>query len=277
MSDLPLLSPGDRIPKSAARHNEFVKAARSAHQIDMRTSPSANQSFGAQDVIRVYNDTGAAITARYAIVGLVEPIFLPDVNANAEHTFRDMPTFKIEYPCTDTYRGRFAVLQSPLDDDSIGFAAILSGKFVALVDDAVSAGDQVDVSEASRADDNSLSVVASGCALCLWSGAGTDLPAGTKWGLMRFGGGGGGGASVVAFTIDTADCEALTATGTVTNVACGLTSPAVGDSVDLVDILGCMLTGDPVGLAGLAVKMENPYGYDCEWVIQTLCCNAEMC
>lgn len=84
-------------------------------------------------------------------------------------------------------------------------------------------------------------------------------------------------ASIVAFTIDTADCEALTATGTVTRVACDLTDPVVGDSIDLVDVLGCMLTGDPVGLSGLAVKMENPYGYDCEWVIQTLCCNAEMC
>lgn len=85
------------------------------------------------------------------------------------------------------------------------------------------------------------------------------------------------GASVVAFTIDTADCDNLTATGTVTRVACNLADPAVGDSIDLVDVLGCMLTGDPVGLSGLAVKMENPYGYDCEWVIQTLCCNAEMC
>lgn len=95
--------------------------------------------------------------------------------------------------------------------------------------------------------------------------------------VMIEGTGSGGSSAVVAFTIDSADCLAHTATGTVTRIGCGLTDVSVGDTIDLVDELQCLLTGDPVGLAGLAVKMEGEYSYECEWVIQTLCCNNEMC
>lgn len=191
MSDLPLRSAGDKLPRNVDTFNEWTKAARKSRTSDMTVQPVGNQPFSREDTIRVYNDTGTDIEWRYGIVGLKEPIFLPDASDNAERTFRDTPTFKIEYPCTDTYRGRFAVLQGPLPDGRIGYAAILSGKFVSLVDEDVTSGDEVDVSEDARQDDNSLSKVSGGVAKCLWAGPGTDLPEGTQWGIMRFGGGGG--------------------------------------------------------------------------------------
>jgi hypothetical protein len=277
VSDLPLVSAGDKLPRSAALFNEWTSAARLAHRIDNSTAPPANQAYGPQDTIRVYNDTGIDIEWQYAIVGLKEPIYLPEDGIAEERTFKTTPTLKIEYPCTDMYRGRFAVLQGPLKDGKCGVAAILSGKFIALVDDGVLAGDAVDVDEAARQDDNSLSTVAGGVATCLWAGPGSDpdLPVGTRWGLMRFGGGGGGGAEIVSFTISSASCETGTAEASVTRVACGLSSPSVGDSINLIDDDGCYLLGDNallIGRNGKAVRMEGDY--ECGWYIISLCCGS---
>lgn len=91
-------------------------------------------------------------------------------------------------------------------------------------------------------------------------------------------GGAGGSADVLAFTIDSADCTEQTATATVTHVACGMTTPSVGDTIDLVDNIGCLITGREellIGAAGYAVKME---GYpDCQWAVISLCCGGFSC
>lgn len=277
MSDLPFLSQGDPRPRSAGMFNELIASARKSKNTDLQTPPAKDLWLGPQDTIRVYNDTGSPLTGRFPIVGLVEPIFLPDVDTAAEHCFLQTPCFSIEYPCSDTYRGRFAVVQGPLQTDRVGHA-ILSGKFISLVDDAVSPGDSVDIDEASRADDDSLSVSGSGVAKCLWSGTGTDLPDGTKWGLMRFGGG-GGGADIVFFVIVDPNCAEQTATASVTAIACSASSVSVGDTIDLIDEMGCHIVGAEeslVGRAGCATKIAGgPYG--CEWAIMSLCPDAFTC
>lgn len=87
-----------------------------------------------------------------------------------------------------------------------------------------------------------------------------------------------GGASLIQFTIDvdSVDCDAGTATGTVTDVICGATDPTVGDTVNLVDPLG-FLIGNPALLAnhvGFAVRMETdetvPYPETCSWKILSM-------
>lgn len=280
MSDLPFVAPGDPKPRSAGVFNELISAARKSKTTDLRTPPARDIWFGPQDTIRVHNDTGSALTGRFPIVGLVEPIFLPDVDNAAEHCFLQTPCFSIEYPCSDTYRGRFAVVQGPLIDGRVG-TAILSGKFASLVDDAVVAGDSVDIDETARADDDSLSVVSGGIAKCIWAGSGTGLPSGTKWGLMRFGGGGGGGGLFIA-TLDTVDCAEGTATGTLTRAPCGETAPE--GTIDIEDDLGCFLVGAEELLIGkkcIVQKMDgetiNPYTTGCPWIIINMCCDSFSC
>jgi hypothetical protein len=285
MSDLPLFSPGDPRPRSAGVLNEMVNAARKARQTDLRTPSPSDIPYGPQDTIRVYNDTGTDIEVRYAIVGLKVPVFLPDVDAAAEHTFRETTCFEIEYPCTEDYAGRFAILQEPLKDGRIG-TAILSGKFISLVDSTVSASDAVDVS-ASRSDDNSLSTVSGGVAKCLWVGDGTDLPADTKWGLMRFGGGGGGGGSLIHFTISDVSCDDiddhghLYATANVTFISCGASSPTVGEEIEVYDLMGCWLDSSDLLLAGrkgVAMKVAHDTTYEsCVWSIIALCASDTVC
>ena len=99
---------------------------------------------------------------------------------------------------------------------------------------------------------------------------------------------GGGGADIIAFQITTADCEALTAEATVIAVPCrNKTGIDVGDDVDLVDFVGCFLSGNEallVGDKGWAAKMnpdatgtaeEDKVG--CQWMIFSKCCPTESC
>ena len=83
---------------------------------------------------------------------------------------------------------------------------------------------------------------------------------------------------IVQFTINSADCELLTAEATVSKISCGMTSPEVGDAISLVDSDGCYLIGPAdtlLGAKGKAIKMEGEYG--CEWVILSLCCTEFSC
>ena len=207
MSDLPFVATGDPRSRSAGLFNQLINAARKSQTIDLRSKQPIDTRFAPQDTIRVLNDTGASITGLYAIVGLIEPIFLPDASNAAEQTFTQTPCFKIEYPCTDTYQKRWAVLQQPLDDGRIG-VAILSGMSVCLVDENVVAGDMVEVDQSARQHDSSLSVSSSGSAICLWSGSGTGLPEHTKWGLIRLGAGGGGGEITLRHAVVRRVCNA---------------------------------------------------------------------
>lgn len=99
---------------------------------------------------------------------------------------------------------------------------------------------------------------------------------------------GSGGAAIIAFQLETADCNTLTGTATVLAVPCpNSTGLSVGDAVDLVDIVGCFLTGNAALLAGLkgwAANMnadqpgtpkEEQEG--CRWSIFSLCCPNESC
>ena len=80
-----------------------------------------------------------------------------------------------------------------------------------------------------------------------------------------------GGAQIVQFTIDSVDCDAGAASGTVTDVLCAGAVAAVGDSISLVDPLG-YLVGNPALLInhkGIAVSMseDGPYGAACVYKI----------
>lgn len=286
MTNLGPVNPGDPIARSAAVHNELLKQARNSRRLPLNTPPRETQKWSPQDVLLIKNDSGQAIEMRYAIVGLKEPVFLPSLSANAEYTFREQTVFKGDWPATSANVGSWGVLQQPLGADApndVGIA-IVGGTCIALVESSVVVGDSVDVSDSARLDENVLQPVSGGCATVLWCGDVFDasLPDNVKWALIRFGGGGGGGAEIVHFEITAYRCIDVDdhghhyATASVTHVACGLSSPAVGDSIEIYDIMGCWLTMAEqlaVGLRGTAVKMahEEIYGEDCTWSITALC------
>lgn len=100
--------------------------------------------------------------------------------------------------------------------------------------------------------------------------------------------GASGGAPIIAFQIISANCVAKTATAFVVFVPCpNSTGLEVGDEVNLVDVVGCNLTGNESllgGLKGWATKgtpdapgtaEEDKVG--CEWAILNICCPIESC
>ena len=87
-----------------------------------------------------------------------------------------------------------------------------------------------------------------------------------------------GDSNIISFSIIDADCIFGTATGSVTRIPCGSSSPAIGSTIDLVDDDGCYLIGDNelmVGRKGKAVKLTD--GEYCEWCIISLCCGSISC
>lgn len=97
-----------------------------------------------------------------------------------------------------------------------------------------------------------------------------------------------GGASIVHFTITDFACDDidehghLMATATVTFVACGLSSPKVGDEIEVVDLMGCWLTDAApllIGRNGIAFKVahERAYGTGCDWSVLALCASGVVC
>lgn len=86
------------------------------------------------------------------------------------------------------------------------------------------------------------------------------------------------GAVIIEFQILEVDCLEKTAIGLVLARTCGVSSPDLGDEVDLIDLVGCLLDGNEtllIGRRGFATNMEtedvaDPYT-DCHWVITFLC------
>jgi len=101
-----------------------------------------------------------------------------------------------------------------------------------------------------------------------------------KWLAMSGGGGGGGGT--IQFTILSADCEAGCVEAEVTALGVGESSVEVGDTISVLDGLGCFFNVREdllIGLNGIAHRFEgdNPCSdYDIEtshWRVAALCCS----
>ena len=282
MSDIPFVATGARPSQSAGLHNRMIDAARANARQSFGNPPQYQPRLDPQDSLLIVNNSGVALR-QFAIVGLTVPVFLPNLNPSAEHVFRQQTAFQIEWPATSESSGRFAILQEPLPINAVGHA-IISGATVCYVADSVAIGDSVDVGTL----DDVLAVDSGGSAKVLWCGAGTDLPEGARWGYIRFSGG-GSSASIVQFTITACDCENdfdehrhRYAIAVVTFVACGLSSPEVGDEIQVYDLMGCWLSEASevlVGRSGMAVKMahDRMYGDGCDWAISALCASGVVC
>lgn len=93
---------------------------------------------------------------------------------------------------------------------------------------------------------------------------------------------------IIHFSITAFDCNDVDldgnhyATASVTYTACNATSPSVGDTIEVYDLMGCWLTDAQEtlpGRSGTAVKMSHAtaYGDGCEWSIIALCGSSVSC
>lgn len=95
-------------------------------------------------------------------------------------------------------------------------------------------------------------------------------------------------SSIVHFTITDFSCDDQDehghryATAEVTFVACELSSPEVGDDIEVFDLMGCWLTDAApllIGRNGIAFKVahERVYGDGCDWSIMAMCGSGVSC
>jgi hypothetical protein len=131
-------------------------------------------------IVRVRNETGSDLS-RFNVVGLDEPIFLPD---DSEDAFLREVAFRGVTPATADHRGKFAILLEPAPVDRV-VRAYLAGVCPVQVDVVAEGDTRADVDDGST---GVLTTAGGGSAQILWAEGGT----GVQWAVVRFGGGGSG-------------------------------------------------------------------------------------
>jgi hypothetical protein len=121
---------GEPFRPSAPSWNAFVDAARAEQQRQLDRIAGQPSTYRDPDIVRVKNETGADL-ARFSVVGLGDPIFLPDVaDTRATQGFLQEVTFRAELP---TVNSKIAILLEPALEDRV-VKAQLSGVIHCRVD-----------------------------------------------------------------------------------------------------------------------------------------------
>lgn len=184
MSDLPYVSPGDKLIRSAGQWNALTDAARQTRQTDLTLSPRVFPRSLPNDQnsqILVQNLT-ADIEQRYAIVAYSGPVVDPSAGASEEASFVDEPILQASWPATNAEQFSWGVMPNPLTYGHVG-RLIVSGVTPARLAKGVQVGDQVGIG--SSVGDDILAFDPDGAATVI-SVAASD---GDEfcWGVVRFG------------------------------------------------------------------------------------------
>lgn len=183
-SPLQPVSRGQRIELLANEHNAFIDAALATKRGERRVPRFDSGGMGLMPtspaIIRVRNGTAGLGPGtdfdRFDIVGLSEPIFLPE---ESEPSFINETGFKAVIPQDPTHVGRFAVLLEPLAIGRIG-RAVIAGMVTCRIADATAvAGDGLDIKHNDR---TGLTRTPGGAATLLWRESGSG-----GWGLVHLG------------------------------------------------------------------------------------------
>lgn len=113
------VQPGQRLEITAETFNAFLDAARAVREHKV-FGTDALQFFRQSGIAKVKNVSGSD-QARFAVLGLTEPIILPGDN---ETEFKRQVTFEGVIPTKSDHRGKFCVLLEPIGDGKIGLAVI---------------------------------------------------------------------------------------------------------------------------------------------------------
>ncbi len=112
--------PGDKLRIPSAAYNAFIDTTLAQRARQQNTGSQDTPTFRQSGIIQVKNCTGSNLE-RFCVVGLDDPIFLPDEN---EDSFKNRVAFDGVTPTEDDHTGKFAILLEPLNSGSIGQACV---------------------------------------------------------------------------------------------------------------------------------------------------------
>jgi hypothetical protein len=113
------VQPGQRLEITAEAYNAFLDAARAVRE-HKQFGAEASQFFRQSGIVKVKNVSGSD-QARFAVLGLNQPIVLPTANQNE---FQRQVALEGTVPVQNLHQGRFAVLWEPIAAGQIGLATI---------------------------------------------------------------------------------------------------------------------------------------------------------
>jgi hypothetical protein len=168
------VQPGQRLEVNAETFNAFLDAARAVREHKV-FGTDASQFFRQSGIVKLRNVTGMD-QARFAILGLINPIILP---GNNEAEFKRQVTFEGVIPTKNDHRGKFGILLEPLADGKIGLAVIAGVVPVRL---KVDPDQMYDCAEITDGDTSKLLNMPHGSARVLWI---DDTDGEVRWAIVR--------------------------------------------------------------------------------------------
>jgi len=112
---------GDPLVIPAQAYNAFVDAAKDFQQRTRHVGQQATPGYRSAGIVLVKNESGED-RDRFDILGLGEPVILPDAGGSSEQTFKNTVALRGEMPDGTLHEGKFAILAEPLAAGAIGRA-----------------------------------------------------------------------------------------------------------------------------------------------------------
>ena len=203
MSDpLKKVRTGDPLVVPAQAYNAFIDAARDFQQRTAHIGQTATPGYRSAGIVLVKNESGAA-RERFDVLGLGDPVILPDVGDTAEQQFKNAVALRGELPDETLHKGKFVILAEPLATGAIGRAYLAGVTVVRLR--LENSAQKVEAAEIIDADATALQPAPSGSAAVLWHQEQT----GDVWAVVRLGNAAGthDNPKVLGGSGDTADTE----------------------------------------------------------------------
>jgi len=156
---------GDPLVVPAQAYNAFIDAAKDFRQRTQHLGQTATPGYRSAGIVLVKNESGDD-RQRFDILGLGDPIFLPDAGAAAEQSFKNAVALRGEMPDATLHEGKFVILAEPLAAGAIGRAYLAGVTAVRLrLEDSAQ---QVARAEIIDADAAALQPATDGAAQVLW-------------------------------------------------------------------------------------------------------------
>jgi len=171
---------GNPLVIPAQAYNAFIDAAKDFQQRTRHLGQTATPGYRSAGIVLIKNESGDD-RQRFDVLGLGDPIFLPDAGAAAEQSFKNAVAFRGDLPDETLHTGRFVILAEPLAAGAIG-QALLCGITPARVR-IEDSGEDVTAAAIIDGDATALHPDESGAAQVLWH----EDVTGDAWAIVRLG------------------------------------------------------------------------------------------
>ena len=164
----------------AQAYNAFIDAAKDFQGRTQHLGQTATPGYRSAGIVLIKNESGDD-RQRFNILGLGDPIFLPDAGAAAEQSFKNAVAFRGDLPDETLHKGKFVVLLEPLSAGAIGRAYLVGVTAARLrLEDSAQ---EVARAEIIDQDAAALQPAADGSAQVLWH----QQQTGDVWAVVRLG------------------------------------------------------------------------------------------